>query len=211
MEIDILDFNSNSPVGKLEVNNKLVAENYRPDILSLVINWQLAKRRAGTHSSKGISEISGTTRKPYRQKGTGRARQGSLRSPQFRGGAAIFGPVVRKHDFKVNKKVRALGLRSAISLKCSENALFALDNSEFAQSKTSAFLEWLKGNSALENDKSILIVTSETNENLKKSTSNLHNVKVLNDCGVNVYSILTHNYLIMDKSSIKKLEDKFCI
>ena len=93
------------------------------DILARVVNWQLAKRRAGTHKTKGISDISGTTKKPYKQKGTGRARQGSLRSPQFRGGAVIFGPVVRSHEFGLQKKVRRLGLKTALSAKQAEGKL----------------------------------------------------------------------------------------
>jgi large subunit ribosomal protein L4 len=211
MEIDIIDFKNTQAVGKLDINESLVGMNYRPDILSLVVNWQLAKRRAGTHSSKGISDISGTTRKPYRQKGTGRARQGSLRSPQFRGGAVIFGPVVRKHEFKVNKKVRALGLKCALSLKYSDKSLFALEDCDLTQSKSAAFLEWFKNHTSFDRNKSLLIITSGSNETLKKSTSNLHKIEVLSDLGINVYSILKYDYLLIDKLAIKNLENKFCI
>ena len=107
----------NQEVGDIELADEVFGLPVRRDILARVVNWQLAKRRAGTHKTKGISEIQGTTKKPYKQKGTGRARQGSLRSPQFRGGATIFGPVVRSHEFSLQKKVRKLGLKTALSAK----------------------------------------------------------------------------------------------
>src|SRR6185369_11790408 len=104
-------------VGEIDLDEAIFGQAPRRDILARVVNWQLAKRRAGTHKTKGVSDISGTTKKPYKQKGTGRARQGSLRSPQFRGGARIFGPVVRSHEFSLQKKVRKLGLKTALSAK----------------------------------------------------------------------------------------------
>src|SRR5262249_61791533 len=103
----------NKDVGEIELAESVFGAPVRRDILARVVNWQLAKRRAGTHATKGISDIQGTTKKPWRQKGTGRARQGSLRSPQFRGGAVIFGPVVRDHGYDLQKKVRRLGLKRA--------------------------------------------------------------------------------------------------
>src|SRR5437588_9004029 len=107
----------NGSSGEIELADAVFGVKVRPDILARVVNWQLAKRRAGTHKTKGVSEISGTTKKPYRQKGTGRARQGSLRSPQFRGGARIFGPVVRSHEHDLPKQIRRLGLICALSAK----------------------------------------------------------------------------------------------
>src|SRR5688572_10995848 len=105
----------NKESGEVTLNADIFGAAKRPDILARVVNWQLAKRRSGTHKTKGISEISGTTKKPHAQKGTGRARQGSLRSPHMRGGAVIFGPVVRDHGFSLPKKVRQLGLKVALS------------------------------------------------------------------------------------------------
>src|SRR5260370_14222867 len=107
----------NQEVGDIELADEVFGLPVRRDILARVVNWQLAKRRAGTHKTKGIGEISGTTKKPYKQKGTGRARQGSLRSPQFRGGAVIFGPAVRSPEFSLQKKVRKVGLKTALSSK----------------------------------------------------------------------------------------------
>src|ERR671924_713400 len=100
----------NKEVGDIELSEEVFGLPVRPDILARVVNWQLAKRRAGTHKTKGISDVSGTTKKPYRQKGTGRARQGSLRSPQFRGGGIVFGPVPRSHAHDLPKKVRKLAM-----------------------------------------------------------------------------------------------------
>ena len=113
----------NQEVGDIELADAVFGLPVRRDILARVVNWQLAKRRAGTHKAKGVSDISGTSKKPYKQKGTGRARQGSLRSPQFRGGAVIFGPVVRSHAFDLQKKVRRLGLKTALSAKQAEGKL----------------------------------------------------------------------------------------
>ena len=128
----------NQEVGDIELADEVFGLPVRRDILARVVNWQLAKRRAGTHKTKGISEISGTTKKPYKQKGTGRARQGSLRSPQFRGGATIFGPVVRSHAFDLQKKVRRLGLKTALSAKQAEGKLVVIDAARIDEAKTKA-------------------------------------------------------------------------
>src|SRR3982750_562628 len=126
----------NQEVGDIELAEEVFGLPVRRDILARVVNWQLAKRRAGTHKTKGISDISGTTKKPYKQKGTGRARQGSLRSPQFRGGAVIFGPVVRSHEYDLQKKVRRMGMRCALSAKAAEGKLVVLDAATLAEGKT---------------------------------------------------------------------------
>src|SRR5919112_2218109 len=126
----------NQEAGDIELSEEVFGLPVRRDILARVVNWQLAKRRAGTHKTKGISDIRGTTKKPYKQKGTGRARQGSLRSPQFRGGAVIFGPVVRSHEFDLQKKVRKLGLKCALAAKAAEGKLIVLDAASAAEGKT---------------------------------------------------------------------------
>src|SRR6188472_1400674 len=128
----------NQEIGDIELAEEVFGLPVRGDILARVVNWQLAKRRSGTHKTKGISEISGTTRKPYKQKGTGRARQGSLRSPQHRGGARIFGPVVRSHEFSLQKKVRKLGLKTALSVKQAEGKLIVIDAARVSEPKTKA-------------------------------------------------------------------------
>src|ERR1700720_1886825 len=126
----------NQEVGDIELSEAVFGLPVRRDILARVVNWQLSKRRAGTHKTKGISDISGTTKKPYRQKGPGRARQGSLRSPQFRGGAVIFGPVVRSHEFGLQKKVRRLALKTALSAKQAEGKLIVLETAHVDEAKT---------------------------------------------------------------------------
>src|SRR5437660_5446129 len=125
----------NQEVGDIELSEAVFGLPVRRDILARVVNWQLSKRRAGTHKTKGVSDISGTTKKPYRQKGTGRARQGSLRSPQFRGGAVIFGPVVRSHEFGLQKKVRRLGLKTALSAKQAAGKLVVVDEGRLDEGK----------------------------------------------------------------------------
>src|SRR4029077_3401413 len=126
----------NQEVGDIELAEEVFGLPIRRDILARVVNWQLAKRRSGTHKTKGISEIQGTTKKPYKQKGTGRARAGSLRSPQFRGGATIFGPVVRSHAFGLQKKVRRLALKNALTAKQKDGKLVVLDKASLTGPKT---------------------------------------------------------------------------
>src|SRR6202047_1220672 len=128
----------NQEVGDIELADEVFGMPIRRDILARVVNWQLARRRARTHKTKGSSEIQGTTKKPYKQKGTGRARAGSLRSPQFRGGAVIFGPVVRDHGFGLQKKVRRLGLTSAPSAEQTEGKLVVIDEAQIKDAKTKA-------------------------------------------------------------------------
>src|SRR6267378_2219454 len=134
----------NQEVGDIELAEEVFGLPVRRDILARVVNWQLAKRRAGTHKTKGISDISGTTKKPWAQKGTGRARAGSLRSPQFRGGAAIFGPVVRSHEYSLPKKIKALGLKMALSSKAAENNLVIIADGNLKSAKTKDFTLNLK-------------------------------------------------------------------
>src|SRR5512145_1670727 len=117
----------NAAAGQIELPEEVFGAQPRADIMARVVHWQLAKRRAGTHKAKGMGEVSGTTKKPYRQKGTGNARQGSLRSPQFRKGGVVHGPVVRSHEFSLNKKVRRLGLIHALSAKAAEGKLVVID------------------------------------------------------------------------------------
>src|ERR1700751_739859 len=128
----------NQEVGDIDLAEEIFGLPIRKDILARMVHWQLAKRRAGTHKGKGVSEIQGTSKKPYKQKGTGRARQGSLRSPQFRGGAVIFGPVVRSHEFGLQKKVRRLALKTALSAKQAEGKLVVIEKGRLDAAKTKA-------------------------------------------------------------------------
>jgi large subunit ribosomal protein L4 len=192
----------NQEVGDIELAEEVFGLPVRRDILARVVNWQLAKRRAGTHKTKGISDISGTTKKPYKQKGTGRARQGSLRSPQFRGGAVIFGPVVRSHEFDLQKKVRRLGLKTALSAKQAEGKLVVLEEARLDDAKTKALrarfdaLGWA----------SVLIIDGAVNESFARAARNLPKVDVLPEQGANVYDILRRDTLVLTRAAVQQLE-----
>ena len=195
----------NEEVGEIELADAVFGLPVRHDILARVVTWQLAKRRAGTHKTKGISEISGTTKKPYKQKGTGRARQGSTRSPQFRGGARIFGPVVRSHGFGLQKKVRRLGLKTALSAKQSEGKLVVLDAAHFGEAKTKA----LRARFATLGWDSVLIIDgSAVDEGLARAARNLPRVDVLPQQGANVYDILRRDTLVLTREAVRHLEER---
>ncbi|MBC7134611.1 50S ribosomal protein L4 [Oceanibaculum nanhaiense] len=189
-------------VGAIELDEAIFGVDVRADLLSRVVHWQLAKRRSGNHKTKGISEIAGTTKKPYKQKGTGRARQGSTRSPQFRGGATIFGPVVRDHGYDLPKKVRKLGLMSALASKLKDEKLIVLDDAKLTEPKT----KMLKAQLEKLGITSALIVDGAVDENLKKAASNLIGIDVLPQIGANVYDILRRDTLVLTKNAIEALE-----
>jgi large subunit ribosomal protein L4 len=193
----------NQEVGDIELDDSVFGLPVRRDILARVVNWQLAKRRAGTHKTKGISEVQGTTKKPYKQKGTGRARQGSLRSPQFRGGAVIFGPVVRSHEFDLQKKVRRLGLKTALSAKHSEGKLVVIDAARADEAKTNALrlrLEALGWGSVL------IIDGAAVDGNFARAARNLPQVDLLPQQGANVYDILRRDTLVLTREAVQQLE-----
>ncbi len=193
----------NQEVGDIEVADAVFGLPVRGDILARVVAWQLAKRRAGTHKTKGVSEISGTTKKPYKQKGTGRARQGSLRSPQFRGGAVIFGPVVRSHAFDLQKKVRRLGLKTALSAKQAEGKLVVIDAAKLDDAKTKA----LRARFAALGWESVLIIDgAAVDEGFARAARNLPRVDVLPQEGANVYDILRRDTLVLTRDAAQQLE-----
>jgi large subunit ribosomal protein L4 len=192
----------NQEVGDIELAEEVFGLPVRGDILARVVNWQLAKRRAGTHKTKGISDISGTTKKPYKQKGTGRARQGSLRSPQFRGGAVIFGPVVRSHEFGLQKKVRRLGLKTALSAKQAEGKLIVIDAARVEEAKTKVLRARFD---ALGWD-SVLIIDGNLDDGFARAARNLPKVDVLPEKGANVYDILRRDTLVLTRDAVQQLE-----
>jgi large subunit ribosomal protein L4 len=193
----------NEEVGDIELDDTVFGVPVRRDILARVVNWQLAKRRAGTHKTKGISDISGTTKKPYKQKGTGRARQGSLRSPQFRGGAVIFGPVVRSHAFDLQKKVRRLGLKSALSAKLEEGKLVVIDAARTPEAKTKALRARLD---ALGWESVLIIDGPAVDPEFARAARNLPRVDVLPQQGANVYDILRRDTLVLTREAVQHLE-----
>jgi large subunit ribosomal protein L4 len=193
----------NAPAGEIELPEGLFGAEPRADILARVVHWQLARRRAGTHKTKGMGEVSGTTKKPYRQKGTGNARQGSLRAPQFRTGGVVHGPVVRSHEYSLNKKVRRLGLIHALSAKVAEGKLVVLDAAApGAEAKTAAVAKQLKALGW----SSALVVDAAVDEGFARATRNLPKVSVLPTGGANVYDILQHDVLAVTRAGVAALQ-----
>jgi len=193
----------NKKVGDIDLDEAVFGLPLRPDILARMVNWQLAKCRAGTHKTKGISDVSGTTRKPHRQKGTGRARQGSLRSPQFRGGAVIFGPVVRSHVHDLTKKVRRLALKTVLSSKQADGKLVILDAARTQAAKTKA----LAGKLDKLGWRSVLVIDGpELDDNFCRAAANIPGVDVLPQQGANVYDILRRDILVLTRDAVQHLE-----
>lgn len=193
----------NKAAGEIELKDEIFGLPVRSDILHRVVHWQLAKRRAGTHKTKEIWDVSGTTKKPFAQKGGGRARQGSLRSPQFRGGARIFGPVVRDHGYDLPKKVRKLGLKTALSAKQKEGSLIVLEEAKLKEMKTKLVAQNFK---KLGWNSVLFIDGTEVDPAFKKAIANLPYVDVLPTIGANVYDILRHKTLVLTKEGVKQLE-----
>ncbi|WP_337997006.1 50S ribosomal protein L4 [Oleispirillum naphthae] len=202
MKQDVINFDAKS-VGSIDLDEGVFGVAVRADILHRMVNWQLAKRRAGTHKTKEIGEISGTTKKPYKQKGTGHARQGSLRSPQYRGGATIFGPVVRDHAHELTKKFRKLGLKTALSAKAAEGKLVVLEDAKFASAKTKDFADKLK---TLGWASALIIDGPEVDGNLALASRNVIGIDVLPQQGANVYDILRRDTLVLTKAAVEHLE-----
>ncbi len=200
MQVDIKTLD-NGTAGQHELPDAIFAQVPRADIMARVVHWQLAKRRAGTHRTKGMGEVSGTTKKPYKQKGTGNARQGSLRAPQFRTGGVVHGPVVRDHGYDLPKKVRRLGLISALSQKQADGKLVVVDGVAIDSGKTKD----LKVKLSALGWSSVLVVDAAVNENFLRASSNLHRVDVLPTIGANVYDILDHDILVITKAGVDAL------
>jgi large subunit ribosomal protein L4 len=193
----------NKDLGELEVSDSVFGTAIRKDILARMVQYQLAKRRAGTHKTKTVSEISGTTKKPWKQKGSGRARAGSLRSTQFRGGSTIFGPVVRSHAIDLPKKVRNLALRIALSAKQAEGKLFILDSLQVKEAKTKNLVAIFANFGFV---KPLFIGGEILDEGFAKAARNIKHVDILPQQGANVYDILNHKELILTKEAVAFLE-----
>ncbi|KAL1218048.1 Large ribosomal subunit protein uL4c [Cardamine amara subsp. amara] len=178
----------------------------RKDIIHNVVKWQLAKRQQGTHSTKTLSEVSGTGRKPWNQKGTGRARHGTLRGPQFRSGCVMHGPKPRSHAIKMNKQVRRLGLKIALTARAAEGKLIVFDDLALPSHKTKNIVNYYN---QMENTKKILVVEGGLiDEKLKLATQNLHYVNIIPSIGLNVYSILLHDTLVMSRDAVNKIVER---
>ncbi|MFZ5759758.1 MAG: 50S ribosomal protein L4 [Thermodesulfobacteriota bacterium] len=194
----------NEKVGDIELNDALFAVEVKPYILHDIVRMQLAKRRAGTACTKTRGEVQGSKAKPWRQKGTGRARSGSRRSPVWRGGGTVFGPKPRDYSYNLPKKVRKLGMRMALSSRFSENRLVVLDNFELEEIKSKKFAAIM----AQLNMDNALIVIPDHDEKLEKSSRNVVGYKVMPTAGINVYDILLHKNVILLQSCIGQLEER---
>jgi large subunit ribosomal protein L4 len=193
-----------SNVGEIELNDSVFGIEPNQHVLFEAVIMQRASLRQGTHKVKNRSEVAGGGRKPWRQKGTGRARQGSIRSPQWRGGGIVFGPTPRSYAYKLPKKVRRLAIKSALSSKVIDNNIVVLEDLAFNAPKTKEMTAVLKGLSV---EKKALIVTADNNENVALSARNIPGVTVVTANGVNVLDVLNHEKLIMTKEAVQKVEE----
>ena len=192
-------------VGSLELADAVFGVEVRADILHRVVLWQLAKRRAGTHKVKTRAEIARTGAKLYKQKGTGRARHGSRRVNLFRGGGVTFGPVLRDHAIDLPKKVRALGLKCALSSKAAEGKLVVLDEARLAEPKTKMLLGAL-GKLGL--GSTLVITGAEVERNFGLASRNLPQIDVLPAQGLNVYDILRRDTLVLTQDAVRQIEER---
>lgn len=195
----------NKDAGSLELDQTVFGLPVRDDILLVMVRYQLAKRRAGTHQTRGISQVSGTGKKPYKQKGTGNARQGSLRSPQFRGGATIFGPQSRDHTIELPKKIRRLALKTALSSKAAKGQIVVLDDVKASSHKTAAMATTLE---KLGIGNALVIAGLEVDTNFARATGNIPMVDVLSVNGANVYDILRRETLVLTKDAVAALTER---
>ncbi|MCP4109181.1 MAG: 50S ribosomal protein L4 [Desulfobacteraceae bacterium] len=192
-------------ISQVDLNDSVFNVPVKSSVLHEVVKMQLASRRSGTASVKHRSDVKGSTRKLFRQKGTGRARRGDIKSPLLRGGGVVFGPDGRSYAYKVPKKVRRLALRMALSSKLQKDNLVVLDNFEIDQIKTKEFLKVLN---ALDKKDNVLIVTEGKNEKLELSSRNLPGVKVLRTEGLNVYDILKYEDIVLLEPAVRLIEGR---
>jgi large subunit ribosomal protein L4 len=204
MQCDIISLD-NKKVGKIDLDKTIFGLEVRKDILARAVNWQLAKRRAGTHKVKSRGEVEGTTKKSFRQKGSGSARQGNKKASQLRGGGVTFGPVVRDHTHSLQKKVRRLALKTALSAKLAEGKLVVLDKAALKAPKTKDLAGRLK---KLGWTRSLVIDGAEVDGNFSQAASNLIGIDVLPSQGANVYDILNSETLVLTKDGVEKLVER---
>lgn len=203
MKLNVITKNKESS-SSIEVDDTVFGLDPRADILARVVTWQLAKRQAGTHKTKEVGDVSGSTKKIYRQKGTGGARHGSKRRAQFRGGGIIFGPVVRDHSINLQKKVRKLGLKMALSSKVRSGDLIVLEDLSLKNMKTKSALSRFKD--ILGKSSALLIDGDFVDSNIIKAISNVRKVDILPQIGANVYDILRKDKIVLSLEAVKKLE-----
>jgi large subunit ribosomal protein L4 len=202
-KVDLFSQNG-SKVSEIELNETVFGIEPNQHVLFEAVVMQRASLRQGTHKTKVRSEVAGGGRKPWKQKGTGRARQGSIRSPQWRGGGTVFGPTPRSYSYKLPKKVRRLAIKSALSSKVLDENILVLESLAFNAPKTKDFKDVLK---ALSVESKALIVTADLDENVALSARNLPGVTVVTADGINVLDVLNHGKLIITKAAVEKVEE----
>lgn len=194
----------NKKIGDIDLNDAVFAAPIRADLMARMVHYQRNKARSGNHKVKTISEISGTGKKPFAQKGTGNARAGTLRASHHRGGQTVFGPVVRSHATDLPKKVRAAALRSALSTKAQEGKLIILD----AVATTHKTKDVAKAFKAMNLDKVLIILGGEPDKNFVLGAANIKHVNTLPSIGANVLDILKHDVLILNQAAVQELEER---
>jgi large subunit ribosomal protein L4 len=208
MKLDVIKLDGGKG-GSIELPDDIFGiEEIRADILQRCVTWQLAKRRAGTHKIQVRNEVSRTSKKMYKQKGTGGARHGSRRAAQFVGGAKAHGPVVRSHAFDLPKKVRALALRHALSSKAKAGSLIVLDEAKPAEAKTAALRATLE---KIGVTNALVIAGAEVDTNLKLASRNIPNVDVLPNAGLNVYDVLRRHTLVLTKDAVEAIRERLSV
>ena len=204
MQCDVITL-ANKKTGTIELDDAVFGFEVRRDILARAVNWQLAKRRAGTAHTKERSDVKARKGKPFRQKGTGRARQGTSVAPQMRGGGVAFGPRTRSHAHKLPKKVRLLALKSALSAKQAEGKLVVLDKAKLKEAKSAVQAKHL---TKLDWGRALVIDGAEVDAKFARAASNITGIDVLPSGGANVYDILRRDTLVLTKDGVEKLVER---
>ena len=205
MEKPVINF-KNTEVGKVKLNDDVFGQKTFPDIIHQYIRYQNAKSRQGSSKTKSRSEVSGRSKKPFSQKGTGNARQGSNKPPNFRGGAVSMGPVNRDHSFNLNKKEKKLALKSALSVKATQDKIFIIDTFEVKSFKTKDLFMDLKN---FDYETALFIYSEKgLNKNFKLASSNIPRISILNQKGINVKDLITFDKIFIDQKTIKEITER---
>ena len=195
-----------SEVSKMDLNDKVFAVNVNEHLIHMAVTLQLANKRQGTQKAKTRSEVRGGGKKPWKQKGTGHARQGSIRAPQWKGGGVVFAPVPRDYSFKMNKKEKANAMKSALTSRVNEEKFLVMESLKFDESKTKKMVSVLD---ALKVKKALVILDGEDNANVALSARNIEGVKAITTNTINVYDILKYETVIITKSAVSKIEEVY--
>jgi large subunit ribosomal protein L4 len=204
MKCDVISL-ENKKVGDIDLDDAIFGVEPRADILHRVVNWQLAQRQSGTHKVKTRGELNIVKTKPFKQKGTGNARQGFKGATQMRGGATVHGPVVRSYEHSLNKKVRKLGLKCALSAKAAGGSLIVVEDAKFDTPKTKDAAATLK---ALDLTSALFIDGTDVDANFRSAVANIPGINVLPSQGANVYDILRADKLVLTKGAVEKLVER---